>query len=119
VPLSSLLRDWLLAPVLAAIALLSDTLLRRIDMNEQQTLERLAALQEQLDGTTAIVVKVGTETDGLKAEVVALKDALAQAGNTTPAVDAAFAALEQRAASLGAAVTDVDAKVVDAVAPAP
>jgi len=62
----------------------------------------------QITGLLTLVDKIGTEIDGSLTEIQALKDLLAAAGNTDPAVTAAVQALADR---LGA----LDLKVPDAV----
>lgn len=75
------------------------------------TLEKLMASQAELAASlasvSAQVAKIGTETSGLLTKVADLEAALAAAGNTTPEVDAALAALR-------AQVQVVDDLVVDA-----
>ncbi len=74
-------------------------------------LEKLMASQAELaaslETVSAQVAKIGTETAGLLAKVTDLEAAIANAGNTTPEVDAALAALR-------AQVQVVDDLVVDA-----
>ncbi len=74
-------------------------------------LEKLMSTQEELAASLAQVseqvAKIGTETSTLVQKVDDLTAALAAAGNTTPEVDAALAALQ-------AQVTVVDDLVPDA-----
>ena len=86
--LSTLIRAWLLEPVL-----------RKMKMNQDELLQNLTAL----DGA---VEKIGAETTALLIEVQALTDALAAAGNTTAEVDAALAAVQARVAAVDALVPD-------------
>ena len=92
--------------------------LERIEMNQQEMLERLTTLDTALAAVGTEVTKIGSETGSLLTEVQALKDALAAAGGTTPAVDAALAAVEARLAGIAASLQAVDDLVTDAP-PAP
>jgi len=89
--LSTLIRAWLLEPVL-----------RKMKMNQDELLANLTALDSAVE-------KIGTETTALLIEVQALSDALAAAGNTTAEVDAALAAVQARVAAVDALVPDVTA----------
>lgn len=53
-----------------------------------------AQLATDLAGVSAQVAKIGTETSVTLQKVIDLEAALANAGNTTPEVDAAMAALK-------------------------
>lgn len=86
--LSTVIRAWLLQPIL-----------RGMKMNQDELLVKLTDLD-------AAVEKIGTETTALLAEVQALTDALAAAGSTSPEVDAALAAVQARVASVDAMVPD-------------
>ncbi len=81
-----------------------------------QRLEKIMATQAELaKDLTAIsehVAKIGTETSATLQKVTDLETALANAGNTTPEVDAALAALK-------AQVQVVDDLVADAPVPTP
>jgi len=68
-------------------------------MNQAELLDHLTTLN-------IAVGKVGDETTALVAEVQALKDALAVAGNTSPEVDAALAAVEVRVQTVDGLVPD-------------
>jgi DNA-binding protein H-NS len=65
-----------------------------------------AELKQQIEDLTVQVVKIGTETDGLKQLVTDLEEALAAAGTVAPEVQAAFDALK-------ASVQAVDDLVAD------
>lgn len=66
-----------------------------------------AELATDLQTLVEQVNKIGAETDGLKQKVSDLEAAIANAGNTSPEVDAALAALK-------AQLQVVDDKVTDA-----
>ena len=53
-------------------------------------------LASELSNVTAHVAKIGTETKTLISKIDELAAAIATAGNTTPEVDAAFAALQEQ-----------------------
>ena len=53
-----------------------------------------AELKADLDAVSAQVAKIGTETSATLQKVTDLENALANAGGTTPEVDAAMAALK-------------------------
>jgi ABC-type transporter Mla subunit MlaD len=90
-----LVRDWFLKPATDLL----HSLQRTIVMNQAETLELLNSTLDTLN-------KVGGETTQLLGEVQALKDALANAGSNTPEVDAALAALAERAAAIDGMVPD-------------
>lgn len=77
-------------------------------------LEQLMATQAELAASLAVVsaqvTKIGVETSATLAKVAELEAALANAGNTSPEVDAALEALK-------AQVQVVDDLVVDAPTP--
>jgi len=70
------LRDWLLKPVLLA--------LKRITMNQAELAQALADIKTQADKAK----------DEIVAKVAELEAAIANAGSTSPEVDAALAALK-------------------------
>jgi chromosome segregation ATPase len=74
------IRSWLLAPVINQITQLE----RQIAMNQDELAAALAALTAQTEKAKAEIV----------AAVAALEEALANAGSTTPEVDAALTALQ-------------------------
>lgn len=85
--------------------------------------EQLKAANTKIENTTVILVKVGTETDALKARITALEEQIAK-GNVSPELVAAFEALKATATaqsdaitSLQSAATTVDDKVPDAPTP--
>ena len=82
---------------------LFDQLKKELTMNQQELLDRLGAVKAAVD-------KIGGETTALVSEVATLKEALANAGVTSPEVDAAVAAIEGR-------VKAVDDLVPDAAPP--
>ena len=88
-------------------------------MDQTQMLARLTTLDTAVADMGAAVVKIGNETTNLLLEIQALRDAVAAAGNTTPAVDAALAAVEARVGTIATALTAVDALVPDVLPPAP
>jgi len=88
--------------------------LERLEMNDAQMLERLMTLDTALASIGTEVGKIGTETGNLLSEMQALKDALANAGNTSPAVDAAMAAIEARVLTIASGLESVDSLVPDA-----
>lgn len=90
------LLAWLFWP-------LFDQLKKELTMNQQELLDRLGAVKAAVD-------KIGGETTALVSEVATLKEALANAGVTSPEVDAAVAAIEER-------VKAVDDLVPDAAPP--
>ena len=90
------LLAWLFWP-------LFDQLKKELTMNQQELLDRLGAVEAAVD-------KIGGETTALVSEVATLKEALANAGVTSPEVDAAVAAIEER-------VKAVDDLVPDAAPP--
>ena len=53
-------------------------------------------LAAELSNVTAHVAKIGTETQTLLGKIAELAAAIATAGNTTPEVDAALAALQEQ-----------------------
>ncbi len=65
-----------------------------------------AELAEDLRTQAAKIDKIGTETDGLKASIADLEQALLNAGNTTPEVDAAMADVKSRLQAVDDKVTD-------------
>lgn len=73
----------------------------------------LSGLNDSMTAIGVEVDKVGTETQTLQAQVATLTAALA-GGTTTPAVDAALAAVKATSDSLAAKVQAVDALVPDA-----
>lgn len=87
----------------------------RLLQSLDQKVNRIMSTQDQLASDLAAVssqvAKIGTETGTLVAKVAELEAALASGGTTTPAVDAALAALK-------AQVQVVDDLVADA-APTP
>jgi len=89
------------------------TTLERIEMNQAEMLSRLTDLDTSMAAIGDEVTKVAGETTALLAEVATLKDAVANAGNTSPEVDAALAAVEARAGTLAASVQGVDDLVPD------
>lgn len=72
--------------VVAVLLLLLSFQLRKIMSNQAQTLAILTAASEKL-------TKIGEETKATLQKVEELKDALNNAGNNTPEVDAALTAL--------------------------
>jgi hypothetical protein len=94
------------------------SILEKLSMNDQQMIDRLTALDTTLAGVATEVTKVGGETSTLLTEMQTLKDALAAAGGTSPAVDAALAAVEARVATIASGLAAVDALVPD-VTPTP
>lgn len=92
---------YILWGVVVVILLLIVSQLRKVMSNQAQLAAALTAIAAQ-------VAKIGTETEGLKAKVQELQDALNNAGNNTPEVEAALQALL-------AQVQKVDDLVPDAV----
>ena len=66
-----------------------------------------AELAEQLTAVSVTLGVISDESKALLAEVAALKDALKIAGQTTPEVDAALAAVVARTAAIDALVPNV------------
>ena len=77
-------------------------------MNQTELAAYLTAAAAAATATAAKVEKVGAETAVLLEKMAALQDAVNQAGNTTPEVDAALAALNTTVGNLDNAVQAVD-----------
>jgi cell division protein FtsB len=72
--------------------------------------EQIMASQDQaaeiLEAQSAVLDKIATETDGLKAEVQELTDAAAAGGDVSPRLQAAIDAVVSRTAAIDAKVAD-------------
>ena len=90
-----------------------DRIEKRIVMNQTELAAYLTAAAAAATATVAKVDKVGAETAVLLEKMAALQDAVNQAGNTTPEVDAALAALNIAVGNLDNAVQAVDDQVPD------
>ena len=77
-----------------------------INLRLEKILSTQAELATQIDGVTAQVAKIGTETQSLLTKISDLTDLLAAGGQTTPEVDAAVAALVAQAAIVDNLVVD-------------
>ena len=93
--MSKLIRGWLLQPVVDQLHQLQ----RTVVMNQQELLDRLNAAD-------AAIVKIGTETTALLQAIANMQAAIDAAGNTTPEVDAALAALLAHAQAVDELVPD-------------
>lgn len=82
-------------------------------MNRTELAASLAATAAALGVLNETVTKIGTETQGLLDRVGELTIAVENAGNTTPEIDAALAAVEAQKAALATALQSVDDKVAD------
>ena len=93
---------YILIGVVTMILLLLVTLhwLRKIMSDQAQTLAILTA-------AAAKITKIGEETKGLQKNVQDLKDALNNAGNNTPEVEAALTALTDQLQVVDDLVPDV------------
>lgn len=91
-------------------------------VQQVQTLTaQLADTNTKLTTTNAIVVKIGTETDGLITKIADLEAAIANQSDASPELVAAFGAAKEQADTLAATAAQVevsaaagDAKVTDA-----
>jgi len=90
-----------------------DELEERIVMNRTELAASLTALAAAATATAAKVDKVGAETATLLEKLALLEEAVNLAGNTTPEVDAALAALSTAAGNVDNAVQAVDDQVPD------
>lgn len=86
----------------------------QIMATQAEAAQVLADVQAELTATKALVEKIGTETDGLQAAIAALEEALANAGNVDPALEAAIADVVAASAAVKAAAVVVDEDVPDA-----
>ena len=82
-------------------------------MNRTELAASLTALAAAATATAAKVDKVGAETATLLEKLALLEEAVNLAGNTTPEVDAALAALSTAAGNVDNAVQAVDDQVPD------
>jgi len=102
-------------PTLAALEERLIRLERNLLTNLRWSIDIMATQQDAADRLNAVAVildKIGSETTALLAEVETLKQAVADAGNVTPPLQAALDAVETR-------VHNVDELVPDQVAPPP
>lgn len=88
----------------------------RIMATQAELLASLTDLNSTVQGIGAGVDKVGTETQTLVQKVADLEAAIANAGGTTPEVDAALAAVKESADAVASKVKAVDDLVPDAPA---
>ena len=88
-------------------------ILRNIVMTQNEMVGILGQLKQDLTATKAIVVKVGTETDGLQQAIKDLQAVIA-ANPVSPEVAAALADVVTAAQSVADAAAADDAKVPDA-----
>lgn len=86
-------------------------------MNRVELAASLAATATALGALNDTVTKIGSETQGLLDRVAELTTAVENAGNTTPEIDAALAAVIAQQTTLAAALQSVDDKVADAEPP--
>jgi hypothetical protein len=93
--------------------------LHTIMANDAELVAQLNAVNTTLTDVAANVDKIGTETDLLLVKITELENALANAGNSSPEVDAALAAVTAQAGVVQSKVQGVDAKVPDAPPPEP
>ena len=107
--LSNIFRAWLMKPVTNLVSELH----RVINMNRSELIERLTGIDAALAALDAGVNKIGDETRALQAEIADLTTAVENAGNTTPEIDAALAAVQARMRTLEATVQSVDDLVPD------
>ena len=91
---------YALIGVVAVLLLLLSYQLRKIMSNQAETLAILQA-------AAAKITKIGEETKALTKNVQDLKDALNNAGNNTPEVDAALTALTEQLQVVDDLVPDV------------
>lgn len=95
-------------------------ILQRLDQimaTQADVAAQLTAQAATLAAQATQVAKIGTETDGLLQKIADLTVAVEQAGNATPEVEAALAAVNDQTLVLQSAITGVDDKVPDAVTP--
>lgn len=89
-----------------------NVILLRLEAIERKV-DRLTMTQDELatklGEVTAQVAKIGTEVSATLQKVTELEAALAAAGNTTPAVDAALAALKAQAQKTDDLIPDAPA----------
>lgn len=78
-----------------------------IDERLSKIMATQVELAAALEALTAQMAKIGGETTSLVTKVQELTDALAAAGNTSPAVDAALAALQAQAGVVDGMVGDL------------
>ena len=90
--------------------------LDKIMATQAQTAIDVVALTAQVDALFPVVEKIGAEIDASLTEIQALKDLLADSGNTDPAVTAALQALATRWGSFATNLAALDLKVPDAAA---
>jgi hypothetical protein len=92
-----------------------DEIEQRITMNQTELAAALTLAAAAAQSQAEIVGKISAETTALLDAIAVLQAELKNAGNTTPEVDAALAALGAATDSLTAALRAVDEKVPDAV----
>ena len=85
---------------------LDDCIVQRLDELKELIMTTQAELASQLNDVTALVTKIGTETQSLLDKITALEAALANAANVTPEVQAAFDALKAQAGVVDGLVPD-------------
>lgn len=108
-------RSAVLEKVLSKLDFLTEKV-NQIMSTQDEAAVLLNATVAKMDEVAIGVDKIGTETDGLQAEIQALKDAAAGQPISLP-LQAAIDAIAARGESLAAKVAAVDAKVPDATPP--
>lgn len=101
--MSEIIRAWLLQPIMAALQAMQVSI---SNLQKEITMKQ-AELAEQLTAVSVTLGVISDESKALIAEVAALKEALTTAGQTTPEVDAALAAVVARTAAIDALVPNV------------
>lgn len=88
--------------------------------SQKEQAEKLKEIGVKLETATNTINKIGTETEGLKSEIVKLNEIITNMGDTASQelIDQ-VAAVSEKADALGAATKTVDEKVEDATLPPP